>query len=784
MKISQIKIGLNIKITLWIFLFLISYFAICPTNSLNFNKDDYEQDGREMIGQSTSHEYFSSFTKWGGSCQVQANSECSGQFFYPKSITVNNSGILFITDSGNNRIQLFDKYGNLISIWNDIGLNQPTGITVNSSGYVFVGDSGNHRISVLSPDGSYIKSWGFEILGGNLPDLVILKNGDLAISDLDNKRILIFNQNGEVKNTIGASMELRNLAINPVTGNIFATELITNKSREFSQNGNIIFSFGTSGLNIGELSDPTGLSFDSNYNLIIANQNNDRIQFFDVSGNYLFGLTGLESGSEIFESIQDITYYDNNLYVIESGNHQWIKVLKKVVYTEPDYTSPILNPSIISFGLDHTAKVFTTSFSPDGMNIISGDVDGNIKIRSLVNNLIIKELKDNNSPIFTLKYSPNGSYVASGGADTKIKIWNLLDSTIVTTLVGHKGAINSISYSPDGRKLLSGGADGQAMLWDIKTESIIKEFTDHTSVVSAVAFSHSGSLIATGSWDKSVKLWETTNYNLIRSISIDTNKSEITSLCFSPNDQTLIFGDFNGNIGIVDVSNLTAQFKVINAHYDKVLSVDFHPDNLHFVSGGKDGRVLIHDLKNSSNTYQIANLADCVSSTAFSSDESSLVSGNYNHKVYLFNINFNRSIDSDNDGMIDIFEKLNGLNPYNYNDKYLDSDGDGLSNIMEYKYWSNPNSNDTDLDGLPDEIEIRKSLKITFNDAQCDYDLDGLPNLWEFEYGFDISMNDSFLDFDNDNLTNIQEYMFRSNPLQVDTDRDGMDDGEEFNAVT
>ncbi|MHA1989327.1 MAG: WD40 domain-containing protein [Candidatus Hodarchaeales archaeon] len=783
-EISKINYRLRFKITLWILIFIISFFVISPKNSYNIDTDENLQDRKEEFKLLTENEYYSTFTKWGGNCEVQINRKCSGLFFDPISISVNTSGIIFVTDSGNDRIQLFDKYGNLLAIWNNLGLDQPSGIAINSSGYVFVGDSGNHQIVVLSPEGKIVDKWGHDSLGSSLPDLVILKNEKLAISDLDNKRILIFDKYGNVENTTITSTALRSLAVHPITGNLFATDLDTDSIREFDENGNNVFTFGISGLNVGELFDPTGISFDSAYNLIIANSNNDRIQIFDISGNHLLSLNGLESGSEIFNYIQDIVYYDDNLYVVESGNHQWVKVLNKVVYTEPDIVIPILNPSTISFGLDHTAMVFSTGFSPNGKDLISGDADGNIKIRSLVNNFISHEMTTNKSSIYTLKYSPDGEFVFSGGADTSINMWKLSDSTIVTTLVGHNGAVKSIDISPDGLQLLSGGTDGQALLWDIQNETVVKKFTNHTSVVSTVAFSHSGNLLATGSWDRSVKLWETSNFDLVRTISLDTNSSEISSLSFSPDDQKLIFGDFNGKIGIVDVENTTDPIQIINAHSDKVLTIDYHPDNLHFASGGKDGRIFIHDVKNSSNTYQQIQHASSVSTVVFSPDYTSLASGTYDHKVYLLNLNLNRSQDSDNDGMIDIFEKINGLNPYHHNDKYLDADLDGLTNIMEFLHWSNPNDSDTDLDGLPDEIEFKNNLKISFNDAQLDCDSDGLPNLWEFENNFEICLNDALLDLDNDNLSNLQEYNFGSDPLKADPDGDGMNDGEELNAGT
>ena len=58
-------------------------------------------------------------------------------------------------------------------------------------------------------------------------------------------------------------------------------------------------------------------------------------------------------------------------------------------------------------------------------------------------------------------------------------------------------------------------------------------------------------------------------------------------------------------------------------------------------------------------------------------------------------------VDSDNDGMPDYFERQHGLDA-NVNDAFLDDDGDGRSNLVEYLYGHLPNDADTDNDGIPD----------------------------------------------------------------------------------
>ena len=123
------------------------------------------------------------------------------------------------------------------------------------------------------------------------------------------------------------------------------------------------------------------------------------------------------------------------------------------------------------------------------------------------------------------------------------------------------------------------------------------------------------------------------------------------------------------------------------------------------------------------------------------------------------------SSDTDEDGIPDKYEidHPNILDPNNPNDAFEDPDGDGLLNVHEVSYNTDPEDPDTDDDGLTDGDEVlRYYTNPLIPDADADIDGDGLTNVQEVDiYGTDPSLPDS----DGDGYTDGEEVAEGTDPL-------------------
>ncbi len=99
-------------------------------------------------------------TKWGGSVEAghasSPQAQEAGQLRSPWGVAVDSHGDVYVSDTGNQRVQKFDREGTFITQWGGYGngegqFNFPFGIAIDSRGAVFVVDSSNTRVQQFLP---------------------------------------------------------------------------------------------------------------------------------------------------------------------------------------------------------------------------------------------------------------------------------------------------------------------------------------------------------------------------------------------------------------------------------------------------------------------------------------------------------------------------------------------------------------------------------------------------------------------------------------------------------
>jgi DNA-binding beta-propeller fold protein YncE len=111
----------------------------------------------------------------------------AGQFHGPSGIEVSPDEFLYVSDSGNGRVQKLSLDGKYILSFGNKGkgkLSNPSGLTIGDDGYIYVADKGNARVVSFDEEGNYIKEFSHPNM--KKPRSVKFHQGRMYVADEKN----------------------------------------------------------------------------------------------------------------------------------------------------------------------------------------------------------------------------------------------------------------------------------------------------------------------------------------------------------------------------------------------------------------------------------------------------------------------------------------------------------------------------------------------------------------------------------------------------------------------
>lgn len=137
-------------------------------SGIAYGQHKNEKNGQLYVADATLNCIYT--FKWDGKKsefvgQIGGSGTANGQFKSPHGMLLSQSGMLYICDMDNHRVQIFKNetfFNSFGQLGSEIGeLNKPVDITMNGNGdHLFVTDSLNQRIQVFNAKGSFLKVFG------------------------------------------------------------------------------------------------------------------------------------------------------------------------------------------------------------------------------------------------------------------------------------------------------------------------------------------------------------------------------------------------------------------------------------------------------------------------------------------------------------------------------------------------------------------------------------------------------------------------------------------------
>lgn len=239
-----------------------------------------------------------------------------GQFNYPRAMAWTPEGELVVVDRSG-RVQVIDTRGTVVRSWRMPECDQgfPTGVSVSPEGEVWVADTHEHRVTVFDRRGALIRSFGgFGQESGQFvfpTDIAFGDDGMVYVSEYGgNDRIQVFTRDGACVRAFGhhgvpddESPEPKfdrpqSLVVLP-GGRLLVADACNHRIVEVTTDGAFVRSFGTPGQGAGELLYPYGVAQLADGQVLVTEFGGCRLQAFDVASGAslaLFGRGGREPG--------------------------------------------------------------------------------------------------------------------------------------------------------------------------------------------------------------------------------------------------------------------------------------------------------------------------------------------------------------------------------------------------------------------------------------------------------------------------------------------------------
>jgi DNA-binding beta-propeller fold protein YncE len=242
--------------------------------------------------------------EWGTFADIAQGDAPVGTFFEPWGIAVGPDGSVYVTDTWNHRVQKFTEEGQPVTSWGQYGQPfpedpasksyfwGPRGIAIDTEGRVFVADTGNKRIAVFDEDGNFLTEFGSGGLDPGQFDepvgVAVSDDGTVYVTDTWNQRVQSFIPNEDasqyfplnqwdVNAWFGQSLENKPFIAVSEDKHVFITDPEGYRVIEFTENGEFVRTWGDFGSGPDQIGLASGIAVDPAGFVWVTDAGNNRI---------------------------------------------------------------------------------------------------------------------------------------------------------------------------------------------------------------------------------------------------------------------------------------------------------------------------------------------------------------------------------------------------------------------------------------------------------------------------------------------------------------------------
>lgn len=205
----------------------------------------------------------------------------------PCYIAVSPSQRIYVSDRGINGILVYDKNGRFLRKFKPNNQERyewsPLGMEFNDKGDLYVCDADSQRIRVFDISGKLKKEIGIAGQEGlKFPNDIALTKDKIYVSDSNNARVVVFKMNGQFLKALsmpkGVVMGLPRGIVRIDNGKILVADAISQVIHVFDNKDRYLYSFGLFGNRPSDFNFPNGLALGRDGKILVADRENNAIK--------------------------------------------------------------------------------------------------------------------------------------------------------------------------------------------------------------------------------------------------------------------------------------------------------------------------------------------------------------------------------------------------------------------------------------------------------------------------------------------------------------------------
>jgi WD40 repeat protein len=305
----------------------------------------------------------------------------------------------------------------------------------------------------------------------------------------------------------------------------------------------------------------------------------------------------------------------------------------------PEVRHTLVSPRAAHWGssgpiLQAGSFVRGVAFVPNRSLVVAGTAIGTLLVWSIDDFEERAQLPGHTESVMTLAISSDGSRIVSSSRDRTMRVWD--GQTFEELgLCEHEDQVNFVAFSPDSSLIASGSDDCTVWIWNALSFGKVTHLAGHKDPVTCVAFFPNGTRIASASWDSTVRMWDARTYEPLPGLQCS---GPVCAIAISPDNTWLALGESTsgteGILHVFDILTLAEQAQVnVSLGLPLLCTITFSPGGNLVASGTGSGAIQVWNASNLSHITTIRGDHGQVTSIAFSSNGSQIVSGSLNGTV-------------------------------------------------------------------------------------------------------------------------------------------------------